>query len=545
MIEEPHRVLTGFVDEVDLGTPAAGGTLSCVLGIATSARVLTQDLPLKKSDETQRLRSGGLNPVSFMLGKYATAGTHICPPMSFGTGSGSPLAYLTYVIDLGDIPGQTLSRVMINDQYVTLGTLTEALYGFGLPVTTTGAAWVKYYDGTQTVADPYLLAQYGFYPNRPWTSDMIGRGMCYAIVTFRHNPEVWQGFPRVLFEMGGIPLYDIRKDSTAGGSGTHRWATPSTWQQTNNPMVMIYNIMRGITLWEGSIWGGRVAAADLVAASWMAAMNECDVASPAVGGGTEAQFRAGFEVTLDQQPADVIAELLKACSGQIVEVGGRWKVRAGGAGLPVYFFTDADVVISQSQDFQPFPGLETCFNGIHASYPEPDSLWVTKDAPPRYNATYEAEDQNRRRVADLSLPAVPYPAQVQRLMVAYIKEERRFRRHGLTLPPDAAVLEPLDAASWTSTMNGYAAKVFEVSEVNDNLQNCLQRVALRERDPTDYSYPSDILLPSAPGAPGAVLPATQTVPGWAVDPWSTTDAAGAARRPPPRAFALLDRRKSG
>lgn len=58
LIEEPHRVLAGFIDEVDLGTPAAGGTSSCVLGIATSARVLTQDLPLKKSDETQRLRSG-------------------------------------------------------------------------------------------------------------------------------------------------------------------------------------------------------------------------------------------------------------------------------------------------------------------------------------------------------------------------------------------------------------------------------------------------------------------------------------------------------
>lgn len=58
LIEEPHRVLTGFIDEVDLGTPAAGGTSSCILGIATSARVLTQDLALKKSDETQRLRSG-------------------------------------------------------------------------------------------------------------------------------------------------------------------------------------------------------------------------------------------------------------------------------------------------------------------------------------------------------------------------------------------------------------------------------------------------------------------------------------------------------
>ena len=504
--------------------------------VSVAASALMQALASKTSAQgsgisTTVTQTGGVNPGSFVLGRYATAGTHVCPPMSFNSASGSPLHYLTYVIELGDLPGQTLDRVIINDQYVSLGTTPEALYGFGFPVLGQGYAWVKYYNGSQVAADPYLLAQYGSYPTRPWTSDMIGRGLCYAIVTFDFNREIWNGFPRVRFEMGGVPLYDIRKDSTAGGVGAHRWATPATWEQTTNPMVMIYNIMRGISFQDGSVWGGRVAAADLTPASFMAAMNECDVASPATGGGTEAQFRAGFEVTLDQEPADVIAELLKACSGQIVEVGGRWKVRAGGPGLPVYFFTDADVVISQPQDLKPFPGLEGSFNGIHASYPEPDSLWESKDAPPRYNAAYEAEDQARRRVADLPLPAVPYGAQVQRLMVAYIKEERRFRRHGLTLPPDAAILEPLDAISWTSTTNGYASKVFEVSEVTDDLRNCLQRVALRERDPGDYSYPVDILLPQAPGVPGAVLPVAQSVPGWAVAGFSRTDAAGVARRP--------------
>ena len=49
-------------------------------------------------------------------------------------------------------------------------------------------------------------------------------------------------------------------------------------------------------------------------------MNECVIASPAAGGGTGAQFRAGFEVTLDREPAGV-AELLKACSGQMVDIG--------------------------------------------------------------------------------------------------------------------------------------------------------------------------------------------------------------------------------
>jgi len=49
-------------------------------------------------------------------------------------------------------------------------------------------------------------------------------------------------------------------------------------------------------------------------------------------GGTVAHYRSGFEIGLDEQPADVIDELLKGCPGQIAEIGGTWKVRVGGPG---------------------------------------------------------------------------------------------------------------------------------------------------------------------------------------------------------------------
>lgn len=58
MIEAPHRVLTGFVDEVDLSRPAAGEQGSCYLSIVTTARQLTYGLPNKNSDENQKRVSG-------------------------------------------------------------------------------------------------------------------------------------------------------------------------------------------------------------------------------------------------------------------------------------------------------------------------------------------------------------------------------------------------------------------------------------------------------------------------------------------------------
>lgn len=514
---------------------AAGGFFTTFLGrllISVAASALMQALapkPREPGIKTEVTQTGGINPCSFVLMKYATAGARVCPPMSHGSAGKTPNAYLTEVIDLGDIAGQALARVIINDEYVTLG--GPAHPDYGLPVTgaLAGYAWIKYYDGSQTAVDPMLLAKYSGYPERPWSADMIGRGMCYAICTFRYNRDKFQSLPRLRFEMGGIPLYDPRKDSTVGGSGAHRWTNKATWEATVNPMVAIYNIKRGIGLADGSTWGGGFPAADVPLASYFAAMNECDVLVDNGAAGTEPQFRAGLEVGVDEKPADIIAELMKVCSGQTAEIGGIWKVRAGPPGIPVMSFTDADIIITSPQDYSPFPGFSNSYNGVHATYPEPSSLWEQKEAPPLYNAGFEVLDQGQRLIADLGLSACPYGAQVRRLQKAYIAEERRFRRHGQTLPPDFAALEPLDATAWTSTANDYTARVFEVSEIIDDLMTAHQRISFRERDASDYVYGS--LAAAASVSTVSVVPAPQTVPGFDVLSASVPDATGTARRP--------------
>ena len=513
----------------------AGGFFTTVVGrllISVAASALLQAMqpkPREPGIKTEVTQTGGTNPCSFVLMKYATAGTRICPPMSHGSVGKTPNAYLTEVIDLGDIAGQALSRVIINDAYVTLGTVAHPDYGLPVTGVLAGYAWVKYYDGSQTTADPMLLAKYAGYPERPWAADMIGRGMCYAICTFRYNRDKLPSMPRLRFELGGIPLYDPRKDSTVGGSGAHRFTNKATWEATVNPMVAIYNIKRGIGLDDGSIWGGGFPAIDMPLASYFAAMNECDVLVDNGATGTEPQFRAGLEVSVDEQPADIIAELMKVCSGQTAEVGGLWKVRAGPPGIPAMNFTDADIIITSAQDYSPFPGFTSSYNGVHATYPEPASLWEQKEAPPLYNPAYETSDQGQRLIADLGLSACPYGAQARRLQKAYIAEERRFRRHGQTLPPDFAALEPLDATAWTSTANGYTAKVFEVSEITDDLMTAHQRVAFRERDAADYVYGS--LAPPEVASPIVVIPAAQDVNSFVAAGVSITDAGGAARRP--------------
>lgn len=513
----------------------AGAALSAWIG-AASVRLLTsvaisalythlseksQTTNLPAGVRTSVTQTGGTNPTSFVLGTFATAGYMVAPPMSFGTAGATPNAYLTYVVELGDIRGMALNRLAIDGEYATIGgsPIVSGTFAGMYDIYTKwfGYAFIRYYSGAQIAADPTLLAQFGAYPSRPWTADMPGYDQCYAVIIFRFNQELYNGFPTVRFETTGIPLYDPRADTTVGGSGAQRWATPSTWVASNNPMVQIYNIMRGISFADGSVWGGGIAAADLPLTEWFAAMNACDASVATLAGGTEPAYRSGCEVRSNDEPAAIIEELLKACSGQLVDMGGIWKPKVGAVGLPVFFLTDDDVIISKPQEYEPFPNLSDTYNGVTANHPEPISLYESISAPIRTSATDETADGGRRLIADLSFGAVPYGEQVQRLMEAYRLDNRRFRRHGLTLGPSAMLIEPTDSLSWTSTANGYTAKIFEVGSVSDDLMTALQRVSIRERDSADYTWVAATdTKATAPVAGARVVPAAQTVPSWAV-----------------------------
>lgn len=471
-----------------------------------------------------------------VLGWYATAGHMLCPPMTHGTAGGVPNAYLTYVLALADLPGLALDQLLVNDEVVALGPTAEAA---GYPATGTyaGKLWARYWDGTQSAADPWLVTTFGdgtahaTDTGRPWGADMVGPGVCYLVVTFRYDRTLFNSFPKVVAVLHGIPLYDPRKDSTVGGSGAHRWSDPATWETSRNPMQMIYAILRGIDVPGGEIWGLGVAAEDLPLSNWFAAMNACD----AVIDGAAA-YQAGIEISFGDEPATVIEDLQKVCSGQLAEVGGVWKATAGAPGLPVYYFSDDDMIITEASTFTPFGSLSQTFNGVQATYPDPDALWQAKDAPPRHDASLEATDQGRVLTASLTFNACPFPAQVQRLMLAYLNDERRFRRHSLALPPDAAILEPLDVVSWSSTANGYDGKLFEISEIGDDLGTLLQRIAMRERDPADYNWEPGFVLPWTTSPVTPVRPAPIIPAGFAATGIAIEDASGRGRR----AAILLD-----
>lgn len=482
-----------------------------------------------------QIQVGGDNPLSFIVGTYATTG-QLEYVGTWGKSGKTPNAYLTQVISLSDLPVNGLVDLFVNGEKVTID-YDDTSYGdWGFPVKeyadgSDNALWVKFYDGTQTAADPLLLAEFGDHEERPWTAEMIGRGVAYAVVTGQFRRDRLTGPPRCTFGIEGIKLYDPRKDTTAGGSGPHRWGDRSTYEWSDNPKVIQYNVMRGIHYGGEWVYGGQgMRAFQLPVSSWFAAMNECDRLVPKKAGGTEKNFRCGFEVKGDLEPIELCQKLDRASNGKTAENGGIYKTVCGNPGMPVYYFTDENLIVTEAQTFNPFPGLEKTYNGAHASYPEPEEAWAAKDAPPRYRADLEEEDDGRRLIANLTYEAVPYQRQVQRLMRAALEANRRFRSHQGVFTPAAKLLEPLDVIAWTSARNGYDNKRFQLGAIDD-LNNVNQSAAFSELDPSDYDWSTDYELPTSNGPIGRVKPQPQVLTGFGVFPDTVKDANGNDRRP--------------
>ncbi|MBX8811135.1 phage tail protein [Ochrobactrum sp. MR34] len=480
------------------------------------------------------LQAGGDLPRSFLIGRTSTAGSLVWVN-TWGHDGDTPNAYLTQVIALSDLPVAGLREVWVNGQKVTLDYNTPDMsWGWQVKEYRNDGdnLWVKFYDGTQTVADSFLVNTCSN-QNRQWDVNRVGRGVAYAIVTARVSKQMFSGIPNFKFELDGFKFYDPSKDSTAGGNGSHRWSDPSTWGGDGDhlPAVQEYNLLRGLR-WNNQWFYGvqGMSAARLPADNWIKAINKCR--APIYGAnGLEPTYRAGGEITIDAPLANALEALNTSCQGRIAEVGGFYQMFLGSPDAPVIHFTDDDILSTDEQTFTPFFGLSDTINGVSATYPSFTDGWVMKSAPSLFRTDLEALHGNRRLMAKVELNFVPYAEQVQRLMKSALEEGQRARRHTLVIPPKFwAYAVPGVTWAWTSKRNGYVNKLMRIDGSVDRA-NLDVLADMTEVDPSDYDWESGSdYRPPVDGAVGAMRPLPTPIFDFAVTPDIAQDSNGNNRR---------------
>lgn len=510
------------------------GTALYVGGTLLSQALAPKPPQQKDPGVSLSMQMGGDSPLSFIVGTSATAG-HRVYAGTWGTDGETPNAYFVDVLELANAPLDGLSNIYVNGALATVRwDQPHAQYGYPIDQGRKSGKdhlWVKFHDGRQTAPDAYLRSKFGNHAERPYGADMVGRGTAYAIVTTRYNRELWQnGAPSMLFEVRGLRLYDIRKDSSAGGVGAQRRDNPATWEWTDNPYVIANNVaFMGVYVGSEWLWGLQgLPALRLPSSAWIAAMNEADRALATWGG--QKQFTIGGEITVDMEPAAVLEEIAKSSMGRFIESAGTYKPRCGAPGAAVWSFGEGELLITDPRTFTPFPGLESTHNYIEASYSEPAEAWGPKPAPAQTKAAYIAADGNRKLSAGLTLSMVSRNEQAQRLAYSYLEDGRRFRQFRASFHPITWLLEPGDVIEGTLLGEGYAGKSFEILEMSGR-RTFVQTMTLREIDPADFDPPSSARQDWSVGPIQTIYPPAQVVTGWAVSSYQHTDNESRARRP--------------
>lgn len=535
---------------VSIGTATTIATAGLYIATTAASIFLQMSMMDKPEQEIGTKLSavlGGAVNQSIHVGRKETAGSFIYKG-SWGRSGKVPNAFLVRVFCLSDRPVEGFSDYIWADgrkcNYDSSETQTIDGVNVGHPINAfksngQNRLWVKFHDGSQTVADGYLRAKFGS-GDRAWTDDHVGRGRAYMVVTQKYDRKSPSGELEVLAVVQNSRFYDWRNDSTNGGSGSQRYDDYSTYGlEPGNPVVAAQNVMRGVYRASEWMYGGQKwPATRFDNNTWTAAANKCDTDVAAAGGGTLKWARIGAEIDVSEEPWTVIERMLMACNGRLVESGGKFKVYVGGIGASVYSFTDDDVILSEELTGRLFPARDQIANTVNGTYVEPNNAGEAKAFKPRTKAEFVDEDGDVRKTT-MDFDYVRDNRQAQRLARLALMDNRRFRTFAIAFWSQARKLEPCDVISWTSDRFQFTNKKFIVGDtvlrddgivivnVREADSNDADWNPITDEDPFETGVFDDIPTPTQ------ILSATITAV-------ALTDEDGKNRRPAIRIQASLD-----
>lgn len=263
-----------------------------------------------------------------------------------------------------------------------------------------------------------------------WTSACTLTGCAYIHLKFdllgsaatggtNNSPFASGVTSRVTIRTNGALIYDPRLDSTvAGGSGTQRAATQSTWawdaNASRNPALQLLWYLLGWQINGKLAVGMGLPAARIDLASFAVAANACDASITLNGGGSEPRYRADGVISEGDDRSSVIESLCAAMNAVLRDAGGKLAltVLSNDLASPVASFTEADILGSEQWDQT--PALSSTFNICRGRRVDPsdNALYQLVDVP---EASLTSND-GINRIDTMDMPFVSSNGQAQRLL---------------------------------------------------------------------------------------------------------------------------------
>jgi hypothetical protein len=482
--------------------------------VSTAISYLMRPKPGKGQQGVEiKLKLDPAMPRQVALGLTATGGS-LVHAFTYTDDPDKPNRYLVRVIALSDYPIESVDAVttgknvlsFTGDYHTAFVPCDQYHNDDDVPL-----FYMRIYKGVLSgaTASAELIGMTG----SRWTSNHKGLGMAYAIVRYRYSDKHWaNGELQLTFRIKGAKCYDDRKDgSKPSRSGTHRVNDPSTHEWSDNVSIVAAQTLRGFYVGGKLICGSQATDLDFDDTALTSAHNVC-ATTIVLQDGTEPKFRLGYLLTASEPLASALEDFQAAMDGRIIDRGGIITMWPGASRTPVYALTDADIVWSEPKTYSPTTELSQLYNYVNGTYTSSEQGWVEKPFPIQQNSTWETDDGGERLVEDVSLRAVPYYTQAQRIAQRIHKASRWQKTVSFVGPAWLWEGEDGDWFTLTSIKWGFTTKYFEIILITITADARCAIVA-REVDPSvDVWYAADQVAITDEIIPGVITsPSVGTV----------------------------------
>jgi len=301
----------------------------------------------------------------------------------------------------------------------------------------------------------------------------------------------------------GIPVYDPALDSTvAGGSGSQRAATQTTWAYTagaargNNPALQMLTYLLGWRIGGVVSVGCGLPVDTIDLPSFATAAALCDESVALADFGSQRRYEAGRAFADSDDPLAVIRTLLDAMNGELVDDGGRLSLRLAVNDLtPSFTITDDDFVSGYS--WKPAAPIEQQHTVVRGRYSAPGAtLYGLVDYP----EVAIARTSIAPRPLTLELSAVQDPRRAERIAKQAAQRNLYQGTFAVTLGVRGWLLRRNMVVAVTSSARGWTAKLFRVRSLGFNADATVE-VVLREENAAIYAWSASESAQVTPVAP--------------------------------------------
>ncbi|AXC42714.1 tail fiber protein [Escherichia phage LL12] len=235
-----------------------------------------------------------------------------------------------------------------------------------------------------------------------WSPDMIGRGISWLRASFKFDPNKFPfGLPNVTLVKVGKKCYDPRISKEV---------------YTNNAALVILDYLRTYLKCPDETINWE---------SFREAANICDEAVKNADGTSERRYTINGEFDMDEAPASIMAEMLKACGADLSYVAGKYGLLVGAYYGPATMTLSEDCVCGEVKIY-PEASFDKRSNTITGRFTSPTKGYSETDFPSVFVPEWIEKD-GERKIIDIDYRFVTSPYQAQRVSAIFLRRARAGR----------------------------------------------------------------------------------------------------------------------